>query len=44
MGRERRHRVGWVLYVERFINKGENTFGSIALVLVGLWLPTLVNL
>ena len=31
--------VGWVLYVERFINKGQNTFGSVALVLVGLWLP-----
>ncbi len=36
--------VGWVLYVERFINKGQNTFGSIALVLVGLWLPAFVNL
>ena len=36
--------VGWVLYVERFINKGQNTFGSVALVLVGLWLPALVNL
>ena len=36
--------VGWVLYVEHFINKGQNTFGSIALVLVGLWLPALVNL
>ena len=36
--------VGWVLYVERFINKGQNTFASIALVLVGLWLPALVNL
>ncbi len=36
--------VGWVLYVEEFINKGHNRLGSVLLVLVGLWLPALVNL
>ncbi len=36
--------VGWVLYVEVFINKGQNKWGSILLVLVGLWLPALINL
>jgi APA family basic amino acid/polyamine antiporter len=36
--------VGWVLYVEVFINKGGNKFWSVVLVLIGLWLPALVNL
>ena len=36
--------VGWVLYVEHFINKGQNKLFSILLVLVGLWLPAAVNL
>jgi APA family basic amino acid/polyamine antiporter len=36
--------VGWVLYVEVFINKGEAKLGSILLVLVGLWVPALINL
>jgi APA family basic amino acid/polyamine antiporter len=36
--------VGWVLYVEVFINKGHNRLGSVLLVLVGLWLPAIVNL
>jgi len=36
--------VGWVLYVEQFINKGHNRAGSILLVLVGLWLPAMINL
>jgi APA family basic amino acid/polyamine antiporter len=36
--------VGWVLYVEQFINKGHNRAGSIVLVLVGLWLPAMINL
>jgi APA family basic amino acid/polyamine antiporter len=36
--------VGWVLYVEQFINKGHNKLGSILLVLVGLWLPAAINL
>jgi len=36
--------VGWVLYVEVFINKGQNKWGSILLVLVGLWLPAFINL
>src|SRR6201990_3149045 len=31
--------VGWVLYVEHFINKGQNKLVTVLLVLVGLWLP-----
>jgi APA family basic amino acid/polyamine antiporter len=36
--------VGWVLYVEYFVNKGGNRLISVLLVLVGLWLPAFVNL
>src|SRR5499425_2592070 len=36
--------VGWVLYVEHFINKDQNKLFSVLLVLVGLWLPAAVNL
>jgi APA family basic amino acid/polyamine antiporter len=36
--------VGWVLYVEHFINKDHNKLPSILLVLVGLWIPALINL
>ena len=36
--------VGWVLYVEKFVNTGQNRFGSIVLVLVGLWIPVAINL
>ncbi len=36
--------VGWVLYVEVFINKDHNRFFSILLVLVGLWIPAAINL
>ena len=36
--------VGWVLYVEQFVNKGHNQIGSILLVLVGLWIPAAINL
>ena len=36
--------VGWVLYVEVFINKGHNRLGSVLLVLVGLWIPAAINL
>jgi APA family basic amino acid/polyamine antiporter len=36
--------VGWVLYVEKFINTGQNRLGSVLLVLVGLWVPAIVNL
>jgi APA family basic amino acid/polyamine antiporter len=36
--------VGWVLYVEQFVNKGHNRAGSMLLVLVGLWLPAAINL
>ncbi len=36
--------VGWVLYVEHFVNKGQNRVGAIVLVLVGLWVPVAINL
>src|SRR3954465_4338994 len=36
--------VGWVLYVEVFVNKTHNKLFSILLVLVGLWVPPLINL
>jgi basic amino acid/polyamine antiporter, APA family len=36
--------VGWVLYVEHFINKGHTKWISVLLVLVGLWIPALINL
>src|SRR5690349_23649303 len=36
--------VGWVLYVEHFINKDQNKLVTVLLVLVGLWLPAAVNL
>ena len=36
--------VGWVFYVEKFVNKGGSTAGSIAIALVGLWIPAAVNL
>src|SRR3954470_12864345 len=36
--------VGWVLYVEVFVNTGHHKLWSILLVLVGLWAPALINL
>ena len=36
--------VGWVFYVQQFLNKGGSTVGSIAIALVGLWIPAMVNL
>jgi APA family basic amino acid/polyamine antiporter len=36
--------VGWVLYVEVFINKGHNKLLTILLVLVGLWVPAFINM
>jgi len=36
--------VGWVLYVEYFVNKDHTKWISILLVLVGLWLPAVINL
>jgi basic amino acid/polyamine antiporter, APA family len=36
--------VGWVLYVEQFVNTGHKKVFSILLVLVGLWVPALINL
>ncbi len=36
--------VGWVLYVQVFINKDGNAWFSILIGLVGLWLPAWINL
>jgi APA family basic amino acid/polyamine antiporter len=36
--------VGWVLYVEVFLNKDHNRLFSVLLVLVGLWIPAVINL
>jgi APA family basic amino acid/polyamine antiporter len=36
--------VGWVLYVEVFVNKDHSTWGSIVLVLAGLWVSAAINL
>jgi basic amino acid/polyamine antiporter, APA family len=36
--------VGWVLYVEHFINKDHNKLFSVLLVLIGLWIPAVINL
>jgi APA family basic amino acid/polyamine antiporter len=35
--------VGWVLYVEHFINTGHDKFFSVLLVLAGLWIPAAIN-
>src|SRR5215469_14293465 len=35
--------VGWVLYVEQFVNTGHEKVLSILLVLAGLWVPALAN-
>ncbi|MFJ8441291.1 APC family permease [Kitasatospora griseola] len=36
--------VAWVGYVEVFVNKGHHTGASVAIALVGLWVPAIVNL
>jgi APA family basic amino acid/polyamine antiporter len=36
--------VGWVMYVEVFVNTGHQKLWSVLLVLVGLWVPACVNL
>ena len=36
--------VGWVFYVEHFINKDGATWASILIALAGLWIPAAVNL
>src|SRR6266705_2628006 len=36
--------VGWVLYVEVFINTGHTKWITVLLVLVGLWIPAVINL
>ena len=36
--------VGWVLYVEEFVNTGHTKIYTILLVLIGLWLPAIINL
>src|SRR5262245_45539235 len=35
--------VGWVLYVEQFVNTGHNRALSIVLVLIRLWIPALIH-
>jgi APA family basic amino acid/polyamine antiporter len=36
--------VGWVLYVEEFLNPGQNKLFSIVIALFGLWIPAAINL
>jgi len=36
--------VGWVYYVEHFLNKSSVVGWSIAIALVGLWIPAVINL
>jgi APA family basic amino acid/polyamine antiporter len=36
--------VAWVGYVEVYINKDHSMWGSIAIALVGLWIPALINI
>ena len=36
--------VGWVLYVEEFINTDHSKWFTVVLVLIGLWIPALINL
>ena len=36
--------VGWVFYVEHFVNKDSAPAGPIVIALVGLWIPAAVNL
>lgn len=36
--------VGWVLYVQQFINKDGNKFWASVLALIGLWIPAAINL
>ena len=36
--------VGWVLYVEVFINKSHNKLITVLLVLVGLWVPAAIHI
>jgi APA family basic amino acid/polyamine antiporter len=36
--------VAWVGYVEVFVNKGGNKWGSVAIAMVGLWIPALINI
>src|SRR3974377_2208661 len=35
---------GWVLYLEQFVNTGHDKGLSILLVLIGLWVPAVINL
>ena len=36
--------TGWVLYVERFVNTGHGTVGTVVLTLAGIWAAAAINL
>ncbi|MEO5875101.1 MAG: amino acid permease [Streptosporangiaceae bacterium] len=36
--------VAWVGYVQVFVNKDGNVWGSIAIAMVGLWIPAIINI
>ena len=36
--------VAWVGYVEVFVNKGANRWGAVAIAMVGLWIPAIINI
>jgi len=36
--------VGWVYYVEHFLNRGGTVGWSIVIALIGLWIPAVINL
>ena len=36
--------TGWVLYVERFVNTGHGTVGTVLLTLAGIWAAAAINL
>lgn len=36
--------VGWVYYVEHFVNKGSAVGWSVVIALIGLWIPAAINL
>jgi basic amino acid/polyamine antiporter, APA family len=36
--------VAWVGYVEVFVNKGGSKWGSVAIAMIGLWIPAMINI